>query len=1526
MKKFYTYFCTALLWIILPFLSNAQRQIENLDRGVVAVRTSTSEVFISWRWLGTEDENISFNIYRDDTKINTTPVTQTTNFIDNSSAVAQYSVAAVINNVEQAKSTPVDIWDNQYLEVNLNRPSGGTTPDGVSYTYSPNDCSVGDLDGDGQYEIIVKWDPSNSKDNSQSGYTGNVFLDAYKFDGTQLWRIDLGINIRAGAHYTQFLVYDFDGDGIAELACKTAPGTKDNSGNFINTGPAASADHSADYRNTGGYILSGPEYLTVFSGVNGYEMATVYYTPARGSVSSWGDSYGNRVDRFLACVAYLDGEHPSLVMTRGYYTRSVLSAWDWDGTELTQRWIFDSNDSGNSAYYGQGNHNLSVGDVDQDGKDEIIYGSCTINDDGTGLYSTGLGHGDALHVSDMDPDRPGLEVFMPHEEAGNGMTYRDAATGEVLWQIKAPGEDVGRGVAGDISPDHRGYERWSSTGDGAYSIDGELIGGKTAMNFLIWWDDDLTRELLDGTNISKYNVGTLLTAFNCSSNNSTKATPNLSGDILGDWREEVIFRTTDNTKLRIYTTTNETSYRFRTLMHDPQYRLAIAWQNVGYNQPPHPGFFLGTDMDTPPLAPIAQAKLKWDGSAGFSWDVNTSSNWKLANGTTSVFNNDDDVIFSISGNNSSDVLINETISPSKVTVINPNDYTFSGTGGLSGSMDLIKSGAGSLVINTTNNYTGKTLVSEGLLQINGNIATSETTIEGKGEITGNGTTGSLNLLSGSKIWVGDYNQASSTHVNGNLLASNNTSFEFDLSDDPTGTTKSNDQIIIDGDLSLGENISFNVNKPDGTLSDGTYTLLTFTGSFTGSLDNISLSGIRELVTSIELSGQSVVLVTTLVRDPASILWDGTTNNSWDYLNNTNWLNNGVSDFFAYGDYVLFDDSGNTTVNVADDVPIGGMEVSASTTYKFTGTGTISGTGGLLKSGTGYLIMNEANTFTGNVELRAGLTSVTNLSNIGSPGSFGSGSNDPASIYLNGGSIYYTGDQSTTNRGITVGESNGDFYTVGSSEVSLDGVITGTGNFTKRGTGKLNLSAANTISGPVTLTEGTIGLTSENANSYGLGTDKVIIKDATLNMFNSSGSYSNIYWNLEVPAGYTATINMDGRCDHYGAATGEGTLELVLPFSRVHLNGDWSAYAGQINTTASPVSVYGNWFVVGNSIGYPNASIDLGDGVFAVYKNSSDATIEIGELTGSNSSVLGSGGQGANTITWRIGGKRTSVAFDGKITNDQYKNTGSQSAIIKTGSGRWTLTNANTYTGGTVIEQGTIIAANTSGSATGTGPVTVYTNSSLAGTGYVSGDVTVNNRAYIMPGISPAYGNLTINNNLTFLTGARLYIKTDAAAGICDKVTVNGTYTVAGTLYMVLNNGSFANGQSYQVLDASSISGSFDAISPSAPGDGLYWDTSELYTNGIIKVTNVATAITPVEANDNIRVYPNPVEDLLYIEVMDNNVPSKIEIRDVSGRTIKQLVGNNGSNYKIDFSYHNKGIYFVIITVNEQLLIKKIVKE
>lgn len=661
-------------------VSDTSRQMENLNRGGFAATNPTGGVYLSWRLLGTEPMDTVFNVYKNGVlfseNLNNTNILDSTGTKDD-----VYTVAPVIGGTEGEISGVFPMLTGYansrnasapyaYFDIPVQIPEAGT-----DYTYNtadvghgesggPNDASVGDVDGDGEYEVILKWDPSNSKDSAASGITGLVYLDCYEMDGTLLWRINLGRNIRAGAHYTQFQVFDYDGDGKAEVAVKTAPGSVDGKGNYVsdagNTNEIKNTDNTKSYLGSNGHVTGGPEYLTIFNGETGAAMQTIDYGAPLGNVRDWGDNSYNRSDRFLAGTAYLDGVHPSILMCRGYYGKSVIMAYDWDGENLTQRWKLDSTSSSSNKFYGQGNHNLSIADLDNDGKDEIIYGSCAVDDNGTLLWSTGLGHGDALHVSDFDGDGK-QEIYKVLEDKPHwGETYIEG-DGTVVWHItsqtadKDGDRDDGRGIMGNFSPKY-GVLAWDArngicTIDGAVSGKGGNISKKTSQdnswssaNFNIYWDGDLYEEHFDGNRISKWNdyeeanadgdlggFGRFWDIPGIAYNNTTKRNPCLQADLFGDWREELILRTNDNSSLRVFTSLATTDYKFTTFMHDSQYRCAVAWQNTGYNQPPHQSYYIGYDKSEKEVTEYTQPDI-----AVRPLDPETAVTVKNADGTPAV--------------------------------------------------------------------------------------------------------------------------------------------------------------------------------------------------------------------------------------------------------------------------------------------------------------------------------------------------------------------------------------------------------------------------------------------------------------------------------------------------------------------------------------------------------------------------------------------------------------------------------------------------------------------------------------------------------------------------------------------------------------------------------------------------------------------------------------------------------------------------------------------------------------------------
>ena len=620
-------------------------QRERLNRGTVAIRTSPDSVLVSWRYLESDPLDVTFEVLRNGKMIGRRSKVEPTLFMDYNPASeeATYTVRPVFANGNLPRGLrTADLalltssWTLPahapygYLDIPLNPPvleADGTPSRLVTVNYSANDATMADLDGDGQLEIILKWDPSNSRDNSQSGLTSPTILEALRLDGTSMWRIDLGWNIRSGAHYTPFIVADLNGDGCAELLVRTSDGTIDGEGNVLGD---AKADHrripnTDNYhangnpreqfrgpgwpdnmpRNVrrGGFIYKGPEWVTCFDGRTGKALSTIDYIPERGELTAWGDNYANRSDRFLAACAYLDGQHLSAVFCRGYYTRSVLAAYDFDGKDLKVRWVFDTNTPEWASYAGQGNHNLRVADVDGDGCDEITYGSMAVDHDGRGLYNTGFGHGDAMHLTAFFPNDDALQLWDCHENKRDGSDFRDARTGKVLFQILS-NQDVGRCMAADIDPTNPGLEMWSSASGGICNVRGEVIDStaRIPVNFGIWWDGDLLREMLDHETVSKYMVENractnIIKFSDCTFNNGTKSNPALCADVIGDWREEVLCRTPDNRHLRLYVSPLPTKYRFHTFLSDPVYRHSVTMQNVGYNQPTNVGFYFGAELE-----------------------------------------------------------------------------------------------------------------------------------------------------------------------------------------------------------------------------------------------------------------------------------------------------------------------------------------------------------------------------------------------------------------------------------------------------------------------------------------------------------------------------------------------------------------------------------------------------------------------------------------------------------------------------------------------------------------------------------------------------------------------------------------------------------------------------------------------------------------------------------------------------------------------------------------------------------------
>jgi autotransporter-associated beta strand protein len=1489
----YLSFFFLFLFFLQPI--HSQRRMENLNRGLVAAKTAGG-VYINWRITGGEWFDVSYNIYRDGEKINNIPITGASNYEDAAGTLSsKYKISAVVDGIEQPACSEVSVLPNPYKEITMEPiPKIAGVPDSYYTLYEINDITTADLDGDGEYDFIVKrlnkgYDPAKPFENQYYH-----LFDAYKSDGTFMWRIDIGPNLTSDVEIN-VLAYDFDGDGKAEVVARTSEGTKDGTGYVIpdlsNAMGQPVPDGKTNYRdrfqqNSSWYEYEGPEYLSLFDGETGAMLDRIDYI-ARQPVEQWGSSgmsatqLAHRACKYHYGAPYLDGKKPSVLVTRGIYHRIKMATYDVTDKKLIPRWTFDSE---NGPYSAQGNHNYSIADVDNDGRDEIVYGSMTIDDDGKGLYTTQLGHGDAIHVGDLDPYRKGLEVFACLENSPYyGTTFRAAETGEILLQY-IKGSDCGRAIAANVTDRYKGAELApSASGSFSASERREVPVTGSSQNFRIYWDGDLLEELVDHNNfteaigkgigkVQKYNGSTwndILVTTGYYSCNYTKGTPCLQADLFGDWREELVYRSGDDSNIRIYFTTTPTEHRIYTLMHDMQYRQAIAWQMCGYNQPPHVSYFLGeAEKILLPPPPV------------------------MENGRSpGTFENSKDVLFDISTHTGATVVLTTAVSPRNLFINSTDDYIFemSGNGKLTGTMRLEKQGPGKLTINGNNDFSGATEIWDGHASLNGEFPNSPVWLNRFAGLSVAGTLGNgLSMSYGSILYP-----EGTLHIGKNLVAGEGSVIELDL------YHNANDTIIIGDTFFLAGQMTFRIKKT-GELAEGTY-LLAQVSKVDGDLDNIKIEGLESQILSVTHADGKLVMSVRNMRAAASIVWKGDQAGAvWNLAKDENFLLNNAATYFSVGDAVTFDDSSDSkTVNKAGSLSAGSVLIDATGDYIIQGDGKLTGSAVLTKTGTGKLTLRGVNEYTGATVVNGGTLAVENMPNLEYAGSIGFGSDNPDLFILDGGtftSALYTGTLKSS-KAIKIGPNGGTFQT--NINFEWTAAIAG-GALTKTGNSNLALFGANTHD-KLIVKNGSVTLKTEEANPG----KTVVLENGTLNCLDNSSTYSTATWNIEVPEDGSGTINLDSRCDYRGTLTGGGVLNLKSPYVRSDLTGNWSAFTGTINATSDSD---GGDLRFNNSYGLANAELNL-SGKLTVYNNAGSA-FAIGALSGGSSDTK------LNDETWTIGAKNTNTTFNGIITG---------AALTKAGTGALKLTNANTYSGSTTVNGGYLVAMNTTGSATGTGQVSVANNAGLGGKGFIDGNVIVGANATIEAGDPTAtnwtdkVGTLTLNKNLTLNGTLRMNVR-NGAGYACSKLVVKGTTTLNGGLILEIADGAqeFALGTELTLLNLQgTVNGTFASLNLPPTVVGTVWNTDSLLTTGKIKVIQ-GTAMPELASETDLKIYPNPAEDYFIIEIP---VAATVEISNLSGITVWRKTVS--TREMVDISFLPEGVYFLSVVLDGRRIIKKL---
>ena len=1468
---------TSALALLVSMGANAQRFTDKLDRGLVAVKT-TKGVYCSWRIQADEYYDVKYNLYRDGTKVNAEPL-DVSNFTDTSgSESSQYTVKAVLNGVEQQASKAATVFKSNYKEIKIKHDAS------LKATYEPNDACCADVDGDGEVEILMKF---NNKEEIEQLYPKNgptingvetkeySMLACLKQDGTVLWWVNCGPNMGDFQNNEQNIVgYDWDMDGKAEVVMRLEEGSTVHMADGTTYTIGADGKNGTSWKNyrepkaSGSvewFTHYGKEFLWYCEGATGKPYQCIDFPLKRledGETdlkAAWGDGYGHRSSKYFFGAPYLDGKHPSIFLGRGIYTRHKFMAYDVDPKthDLKVRWKWTNNQPG-SPWYGEGYHNYIVADVDWDGRDEIVWGSMVIDDNGKGLSTTGLGHGDAQHIGDFNPYIHGQEMFACNEDNPSN-NYRDATTSKIYYR-KTDTNDDGRCLAGNFYNDIPGAVGHSAHDTPISTVTNDHVSLNTnglSMNFRIYWDGDLLEECFNNTEVTKPGVGTIATFLGAYSNNGTKATPCYQGDIFGDWREEVIERTADN-NIRIYTTDVPTKWRNYSLWYDHQYRNGMVWQPCGYNQPPHVSYFLGElegiTIAPPPLTTTGREEV--GSTISKALDGRHALLATTGDATVSVAEGASPAIFTdnapswVQGTAASECR-------TKDTEIKYTYYVHTLTGGaFTGGMRLVKQGDGTLVLpNVKQTYTGKTDVWAGTLQFDGTMESSPVWLNRFAELNSNGG----NFKGGIKADYGSVIRPGGKENIGTLTTSSldlgfGARVVFDAKDGNVDKLVAAKMSIEKKYWKNGPQYNTPVFEFATAPAPGTYTLAEV-GELTGKLSDIVVEGLDGHKFSLEYTDGKIVLNLSDTRDSESCVWTGEKGSVWDLMSTENFSSS--DKMFVTGDELTFNDEAATTnVNVAEDVTPGDVYFANNKkVYSLAGKGSILGEASLNVVGTGTVFVKNTNKYSGGTNIEGGILIPTTLANKDGLEYGSLGAADNTITLSNNGTLKVTTGM-TASHPIVLGENGGAINNTGTLILN-GGIKKGAGknrDLYKMGAGTLQLNSTADFD-VLYINQGTVYDFQDghfSGKTIVLNGSKVVLQAS--NSIYSSNS-DNV--NIEVPKGKSGIWYPDGRCDYTGKLTGEGTIDIYATWIRCPFKGDWSKFAGTINAKRGNKNAYEPVFDFCNTYGIPLATLNVDSRFTKDYAFCTNGkSFAIGALTGTGYiSNGGNIGSGANTLT--IGGKNTNFEFKGSI-NGSY--------VVKNGTGIWTISSEDVLANAKSLKilDGVVKLNKATATSSMTAPTVLYVQNEgeLRGVGCTYG-VSLLKGGILRPGSNAETaqtnntGVINILKNLNAVAGSSIYVNKTKADSISVNtytgskspawafLNVGGNAVLNGTIYVTYKDTwTPAVGDYVRVLDcAGSISGNPTFELQALPA-GLEWDTTPFLSTGTIRVA-VSTGIKEV---------------------------------------------------------------------------------